>query len=122
MTENLKNEVSVHLANPSWFVAQKNGPETNLPATPAGGDGNQVFAVTLHRRRHDLKKAQLRVPPQKADPACSSFARLCVSGGQFVSSGQVIDFAGISPRKMCDAKSCARNADFPGHEPTFLGR
>ena len=34
------------------------------------------------------KKAQLPVPPQKADPACSSFARLCVSGGQFVSSGR----------------------------------
>src|SRR3954447_3432513 len=27
-----------------------------------GPNGNQVFSVTLRRRRHDLKKAQLPVP------------------------------------------------------------
>jgi hypothetical protein len=32
MTENLKIGVSVQLPNPSWFVVQKNGPETNLRA------------------------------------------------------------------------------------------
>jgi len=45
MTENLKIGVPVHEANPSGFVAQKNGPETNLPATPAEGDEKQVFFV-----------------------------------------------------------------------------
>src|SRR3954471_9979809 len=45
MTENLKNGVPVHLANPPWFVAQKSGPETSLRATPAGGDEKQVFPV-----------------------------------------------------------------------------
>src|SRR5215212_6142079 len=45
MTENLKNGVPVHVPNPSGFVAQKSGPKTNLPATPAGGDEKQVFPV-----------------------------------------------------------------------------
>ena len=44
-TENLKIGVSVHIANPSGFVAQKSRPETNLPATPAGADEKQVFPV-----------------------------------------------------------------------------
>src|SRR3954447_8654418 len=87
MTESLKNGVSVHLTNSSGFVAQKSGPETNLRAPLARGDEKQVFSVTLRRRRHDLKKAQLPVPPQKADPGCSSFVPLCVPEGQFVSSG-----------------------------------
>src|SRR3954454_16251234 len=37
----------------------------------------RIFAVTLRRRRHDLKKAQLPVPPQKpirAVPALSPYA------------------------------------------------
>jgi hypothetical protein len=50
MTENLENEVSVHLSNPAGFVAQKSRPETNLPATPAGGDEKQVFFVTCNRK------------------------------------------------------------------------
>src|SRR4051812_26400554 len=43
MTENLEFRVSVHLANPSWFVAQKSEPEMSLRAAPAGGDEKQVF-------------------------------------------------------------------------------
>jgi hypothetical protein len=43
MTENLKIGVPVHLPNPSWFVAQKNRPETNLCAALAGGDEKQVL-------------------------------------------------------------------------------
>src|SRR3954470_595973 len=42
-----------------------------------GPNGNQVFSVTLRRRRHDLKKAQLPVPPQKpirAVPALPAYA------------------------------------------------
>src|SRR3954453_13812486 len=45
MTGNLKKAVSVHLANPAGFVAQKNRPETNLCAALAGGDEKQVFPV-----------------------------------------------------------------------------
>jgi len=45
MTENLKNGVSVHIANPSGFIAQKSGPETNLRAASAGSDEKQVFFV-----------------------------------------------------------------------------
>ena len=44
-TENLKIGVSVHLANPSGFVGQKSGPETNLRAALARGDEKQVFFV-----------------------------------------------------------------------------
>src|SRR3954447_1211356 len=41
-----------------------------------------------HRNLRIFRHPPSQVPrPQKADPACSSFARLCVSGGQFVSSG-----------------------------------
>jgi hypothetical protein len=45
MTENLKSGVSVHLANPAGFVAQKSRPETSLRAALAGGDEKQVFFV-----------------------------------------------------------------------------
>lgn len=34
----MKPDVSSDLSNPAGFVAQKRRPETNLPATPAGGD------------------------------------------------------------------------------------
>src|SRR4051795_336391 len=88
MTENLKNGVSVHLLNPSGFVAQKDGPETNLPATPDGGDEKQVFAVTLRRRHHDVKNGVTACSTSKADPGRSSFVPLCVPEGQFVSSGR----------------------------------
>ena len=44
-TENLRNQVSVHCANPSWFVVQKNRPETHRQATPAEGDGKHLFFV-----------------------------------------------------------------------------
>src|SRR3954466_8066418 len=87
MTENLEFRVPVHLANPSGFVAQKSRPETNLPTTPAGGDEKQVFAVTLRRRRHDVKNGVTACSASKADPGCSSFVPLCVPEGQFVSSG-----------------------------------
>jgi hypothetical protein len=43
MAENLKNGVSAHLSNPPGFVAQKNGPETNLRAALARGDEKQVL-------------------------------------------------------------------------------
>src|SRR3954452_6532089 len=56
MTENPKIGVSAHLPNPSGVAAQKSGPETNLPTTPAGGDEKQVFSVTLRRRHHNVKK------------------------------------------------------------------
>src|SRR4051795_11740877 len=87
MTENLKNGVSVHLANPSWFVAQKSGPETNFRAALARGDEKQVFAVTLRRRHRDVKNGVTACSASKADPGCSSFVPLCVPEGQFVSSG-----------------------------------
>jgi hypothetical protein len=45
MTENLKNGFSVHLINPSGFVARKNRPETNFRAALAEGDEKQVFFV-----------------------------------------------------------------------------
>src|SRR3954466_6845614 len=88
MTENLKNGVPVHLFNPSGFVAQKSGPETNLWTTPAGGDEKQVFAVTLRRRHRDVKNGVTACSASKADPGCSSFVPLCVPEGQFVSSGR----------------------------------
>src|SRR3954466_3826405 len=91
MTENLKNGVPVHLFNPSGFVAQKSGPETNLWTTPAGGDEKQVFAVTLRRRHHDVKNGVTACSASKADPGCSSFVPLCVPEGQFVSSGLADD-------------------------------
>ncbi len=52
MTENLEIGVSVRLANPSGFVAQKNKPETNLRTALAGGDEKQVFSV----RRNDKEQ------------------------------------------------------------------
>src|SRR3712207_3014771 len=45
MTGNHKIGVSVRLANPSGFVAQKNRPETNFRAALAEGDEKQVFFV-----------------------------------------------------------------------------
>ena len=44
-TENLKIGVSVQLPNPSGFVGQKSGPETNLRAALAEGNEKQVFFV-----------------------------------------------------------------------------
>ena len=54
MTENLEIGVSVHLANPSGFVAQKNGPERNLRAALAGGDEKQVFFVRFSDKENML--------------------------------------------------------------------
>src|SRR3954466_6134300 len=51
-------------------------------------NGNQVFAVTLRRRHHDVKNGVTACSASKADPGCSSFVPLCVPEGQFVSSGQ----------------------------------
>src|SRR3954469_8566357 len=48
MTGNLKKAVSVHLANPAGFVAQKNRPETNLCAALAGGDEKRCFSSGVH--------------------------------------------------------------------------
>ena len=50
-------------------------------------DGKQVFAVSPPRRpkRHQHRKHQARMEPA---PACSSFVRLRVQEGQFVSSGR----------------------------------
>ena len=42
---NLKTGVSAQLPNPSGFVGQKSGPETNLHAALAGGNEKQVFFV-----------------------------------------------------------------------------
>src|SRR3954466_2192345 len=85
--ENLIPKVSARCSIPAGVVVQLLRYKPAVFRRRHGPNGNQVFFVTLRRRRHDLKKAYLPVPPQKADPACSSFARLCVSGGQFVSSG-----------------------------------
>src|SRR3954451_9907036 len=52
-----------------------------------GPNGNQVFAVTLRRRHHDVKNGVTACSASKADPGCSSFVPLCVPEGQFVSSG-----------------------------------
>src|SRR3954454_19979711 len=67
MTEKLKNGVPVHQANPAEFVAQKSGLETNLPATPAEGDENQVFFV----RSNDKEE----MPLGEAMPAVMDAAR-----------------------------------------------
>src|SRR5215217_5302832 len=51
--------------------------QTAVDRRRRGPNENQVFSVTLRRRRHDLKKAQLPVPPQKpirAVPALSPYA------------------------------------------------
>jgi len=55
MTENLKIGVSVRLANPSWFVAQKSRPETDVRAALAEGDEKQVFFA----RRNDKEDIPL---------------------------------------------------------------
>src|SRR5689334_15028659 len=72
MTENLKIGVSVHLLNPSGFVAQKSRPETNLPAALAEGDGKQMFFVRFNDKenmlfggsnnRNDVSALARRVP------------------------------------------------------------
>src|SRR5215213_406836 len=97
--------------------------QTAVDRRRRGPNGNQVFSVTLRRRRHDLKKAQLPVPPQKADPACSSFARLCVSGGQFVSSGHHVE---LKPERLVGvveggAKSGHLAATDQGPQTLILG-
>src|SRR3954454_19634106 len=56
-TENLKIGVSVQLPNPSGFVGQKSGPETNLRAAMAEGNEKQVFSV----RCNDKEKCRLVV-------------------------------------------------------------
>src|SRR3954466_13830980 len=67
MTENLKIGVSVHIANPSWFVAQKSGPETDLRAPLARGDEKQMFPV----RSNDKEE----MPLGEAMPAVMDAAR-----------------------------------------------
>src|SRR4051794_23914462 len=109
MTENLKIGVSVHLLNPSGFVAQKNRPETNRRAALAGGDEKQVFAVTLRRRHHDVKNGVTACSASKADPGCSSFVPLCVPEGQFVSSGHVFEsirMSGVFTPRRLEQRRC----------------
>src|SRR5829696_9656006 len=48
--------LAAYLPNAPGFGAQKSGPERNLCAALAGGDEKQIFAVTLRRRHHDVKK------------------------------------------------------------------
>src|SRR4051794_11557503 len=43
-TENCDLGVFVPRPNPTGFVAQTSGPETNLLATPAGGEKNRCFS------------------------------------------------------------------------------
>jgi hypothetical protein len=54
MTGNLKIGVSVYVANPAGFVAQKSRPETNLRTAPAGGDEKHLFFVRFNDEENML--------------------------------------------------------------------
>src|SRR3954454_15273134 len=53
-TGNLKIGVSVQLPNPSGFVGQRSGPETNLRAALAEGNEKQVFFVRFSDKENML--------------------------------------------------------------------
>jgi len=93
MSENITNLISARRLIPTGSVAQFLDRKRPVRRRRQPPDGNQVFPVTAPAQASAAPNPGNVEPASDSGTARSTFVRLCVPGGQFVSSGLIDETA-----------------------------